>query len=115
MDSIPSSREAVILSAVRTPMGRFQGAFEGLTAPQLGAAVVREAVARSGIDPAQIDEVLLGDVVTAGVGQAPARQAAIFGGLPDTTPATTINKVCGSGLKACMFGAQAIRPGAGRG
>jgi len=111
MDSVPPSREAVILSAVRTPMGRFQGAFGGLTAPQLGAAVVREAVARSGVDPAQIDEVLLGDVVTAGIGQAPARQAAIFGGLPDTIPATTINKVCGSGLKACMFGAQAIRAG----
>jgi acetyl-CoA C-acetyltransferase len=109
----PNNRlpEAVILSAVRTPMGRFQGALGSLRAPQLGAAVVREAVARARVDPAAIDEVIMGDVVTAGIGQAPARQAALFGGLPDTTPATTVNKVCGSGLKACMFAAQAIRAG----
>ncbi len=111
MDALPPSREAVILSAVRSPMGRFQGALGSLTAPQLGAAVVREAIARAGIDSTQIDEVIMGDVVTAGIGQAPARQAAIFGGVPDTIPATTVNKVCGSGLKACMFGAQAIRAG----
>jgi acetyl-CoA C-acetyltransferase len=103
--------EAVILSAVRTPMGRYQGALSALSATQLGAAVVQAAVERSTVDPLRIDEVLMGNVVSAGVGQAPARQAALFGGLPDTTPASTINKVCGSGLKACMFGAQAIRAG----
>ncbi|HSB91061.1 MAG TPA: acetyl-CoA C-acetyltransferase [Anaerolineales bacterium] len=114
MANLAASNEAVILSAVRTPMGRFQGSLGSLTAPQLGAAVVREAVARAGADPAQIDEVIMGDVVTAGIGQAPARQAALFGGLPDSTPATTVNKVCGSGLKACMFAAQAIRAGDAR-
>jgi acetyl-CoA C-acetyltransferase len=103
--------EAVILSAVRTPMGRYQGALSGLGATQLGAAAVQAAVERSGVDPQRIDEVLMGNVVSAGVGQAPARQAALFGGLPDTVPASTINKVCGSGLKACMLGAQAIRAG----
>jgi acetyl-CoA C-acetyltransferase len=103
--------EAFILSAVRTPMGRYQGALSALSAPQLGAAAVRAAVERSGVDPLRIDEVLMGNVVSAGVGQAPARQAALFGGLPDSIPASTINKVCGSGLKACMFGAQAIRAG----
>jgi acetyl-CoA C-acetyltransferase len=111
MDNDNHDHEAVILSAVRTPMGRYQGGLSALTAPQLGAAVVAAAVERSGVDPQRIDEVLMGNVVSAGVGQAPARQAAIFGGLPDTIPATTINKVCGSGLKACMFGAQAIRAG----
>jgi acetyl-CoA C-acetyltransferase len=111
MANLAASNEAVILSAVRTPMGRFQGSLGSLTAPLLGAAVVREAVARAGADLAQIDEVIMGDVVTAGIGQAPARQAALFGGLPDSTPATTVNKVCGSGLKACMFAAQAIRAG----
>ncbi|HET7010295.1 MAG TPA: acetyl-CoA C-acetyltransferase [Anaerolineales bacterium] len=111
MNDHNDSNEAVILSAVRTPMGRFQGCLGPLTAPQLGAAVVREAVRRAGVDPGAIDEVIMGDVVTAGIGQAPARQAALFGGLPDTTPATTVNKVCGSGLKACMFAAQAIRAG----
>ena len=111
MDPNKHLPEAVILSAVRTPMGRFQGALGSLRAPQLGAAVVREAVARARVDPTAIDEVIMGDVVTAGIGQAPARQAALFGGLPDTTPATTVNKVCGSGLKACMFAAQAIRAG----
>jgi acetyl-CoA C-acetyltransferase len=106
-----NAREAVILSAVRTPMGRFQGALAGLSATELGAAAVRAAVERASIDPARVDEVLMGNVVSAGLGQAPARQAALFGGLPDHTPASTINKVCGSGLKACMFGAQAIRAG----
>jgi acetyl-CoA C-acetyltransferase len=105
------SNEAVLLSAVRTPMGRYQGALAGLSATDLGAAAVAAAVERSRIDPERIDEVLMGNVVSAGVGQAPARQAAIFAGLPDRTPASTINKVCGSGLKACMFGAQAIRAG----
>ncbi len=105
------NQDAVILSAVRTPMGRYQGALAGLSATELGAAAVRAAVERAGIDASRIDEVLMGNVVAAGVGQAPARQAAIFAGLPDRTPATTINKVCGSGLKACMLGAQAIRAG----
>jgi len=111
MDTHNHDHEAVILSAVRTPMGRYQGGLSALSATQLGAAVVAAAVERSGVDPLRIDEVLMGNVVSAGVGQAPARQAALFGGLPDTTPASTINKVCGSGLKACMFGAQAIRAG----
>ncbi len=107
-----NSRQPVILSAVRTPMGRFQGALGPLTAVQLGAAVVREAVRRAAVpDPAEIDEVLMGSVVSAGLGQAPARQAAIFAGLPETVGATTVNKVCGSGLKAGMFASQAIRAG----
>jgi acetyl-CoA C-acetyltransferase len=111
MDTHNHDHEAVILSAVRTPMGRYQGGLSALSATQLGAAVVAAAVERSGVDPQRIDEVLMGNVVSAGVGQAPSRQAALFAGLPDSTPATTINKVCGSGLKACMFGAQAIRAG----
>ena len=111
MDKHNHDHEAVILSAVRTPMGRYQGGLSALSATRLGAVVVAAAVERSGVDPLRIDEVLMGNVVSAGVGQAPARQAALFGGLPDTTPASTINKVCGSGLKACMFGAQAIRAG----
>lgn len=102
----------VILSAARTPIGRFQGSLQPLGAVQLGAIVVQEAVRRADLpDPAQVDEVLMGNVVSAGVGQAPARQAAIFGGLPPTVGATTINKVCGSGLKACMLASQAIRAG----
>lgn len=103
-------RESVILSAVRTPMGRFRGVISPLSATQLGAAVVKEAVRRAGIsDPADIDEVLMGNVISAGLGQAPARQAAIFAGLPQTVGATTINKVCGSGLKAGMWASQAIK------
>jgi acetyl-CoA C-acetyltransferase len=107
-----NSRQPVILSAVRTPMGRFQGALSPLSATQLGAAVVREAVRRAGLDdPAGVDEVLMGSVVSAGLGQAPARQAAVFAGLPETVGATTVNKVCGSGLKAGMIAAQAIKAG----
>lgn len=107
-------REAVILSAVRTPIGRFQGGLSSLPAPQLGALVIKEAVRRAAIpDLAQIDEVFMGNVVTAGEGQAPARQASIFAGLPTSVGATTINKVCGSGLKAVMLAAQAIRAGDG--
>ena len=102
--------DAVILSAVRTPSGRFQGSLSGFTAPQLGAIAVKAAVERAIIpNPAQIDEVLMGNVVTAGEGQAPARQAAIFSGLPTSVGATTINKVCGSGLKTVMLAAQAIK------
>jgi acetyl-CoA C-acetyltransferase len=107
-------RDPVILSAVRTPIGRFQGSLVGIPAPELGAAVIRSAAARAGIDHLEkIDEVLMGNVVTAGLGQAPARQAAIFAGLPASVGATTINKVCGSGLKAIMLAAQAIRAGDG--
>ncbi len=103
--------EAVILSAVRTPSGKFQGALSGLAAPKLGAVAIKAAIERAGIDPKDVEEVLMGNVVQAGVGQAPARQAAIFGGVPATVSATTVNKVCGSGLKAAMFAAQAIRAG----
>jgi len=101
-------RQAVILSAVRVPTGRFLGTLKGWSAPQLGALVVREAVARAGLEPGAVDEVILGNVVSAGVGQAPARQAALGAGLPTSVAALTINKVCGSGLKAVMLAAQAI-------
>jgi acetyl-CoA C-acetyltransferase len=105
---------AVIVSAVRTPIGRFMGGLAPLTAPALGAIAVRAAVERAGVPAGEIDEVILGNVVQAGVGQAPARQAAIGGGLPPTVSALTINKVCGSGLKAVMLAAQAIRAGDAR-
>jgi acetyl-CoA C-acetyltransferase len=104
-------RDAVIVSAVRTPTGKFMGTLKGFTAPQLGAMVVKEAVRRSGIDPAKVDEVIMGNVLSAGVGQAPARQAALGAGLPDTVGALSINKVCGSGLKAVMLAAQGVRLG----
>ncbi|MBI3150573.1 MAG: acetyl-CoA C-acetyltransferase [Chloroflexi bacterium] len=103
--------EAVILSAARTPIGRFQGALSGMNAVNLGALAVKAAVERAGIDPNDVEEVLMGNVVQAGEGQAPARQAAIFAGVPATVSATTVNKVCGSGLKAAMMSAQAIRAG----
>ena len=107
-----TAREPLILSAVRTPIGRFQGEVGKLSATDLGAAVVREAVLRSKLrEPEQIDEVLMGKVVSAGLGQAPARQVAIEAGLPPTVGATTVNKVCGSGLKAGMLAAQAIKAG----
>jgi acetyl-CoA C-acetyltransferase len=102
--------EAVLLSAARTPSGGFQGSLSGFTAPELGAIVVQEVVKRAGIpNPEDIDEVLMGNVVSAGLGQNPARQSAIFGKLPVSVGATTLNKVCGSGLKAVMLAAQAIR------
>ncbi len=104
----------VILSACRTPIGKYLGALSGFRAPELGAIVVREAVRRAGIDPAAVDEVILGQVIQGGSGQAPARQAAIHGGIPATVPALTVNKVCGSGLKAVMLAAQAIRAGDGQ-
>ena len=104
-------REAVLISAVRTPTGKFLGALKDLTAPQLGALVVAEAVRRAGIDPAIVDECIMGNVVGAGLGQSPARQAALRGGLPDHVAALTINKVCGSGLKAVMLAHQAIATG----
>jgi len=104
-------REAVILSAVRTPTGKFLGTLKDHAAPRLGAIVVKEAVARAGLAPEDVDEVILGNVLSAGVGQAPARQAAIHAGLPPAVGALTINKVCGSGLKAVMLAAQGIATG----
>jgi acetyl-CoA C-acetyltransferase len=104
-------REAVILSAVRVPTGKFLGALKGLSATNLGALVVREAVRRAGVEGALVDEVIMGNVVSAGLGQAPARQAALRGGLPPRVAALTINKVCGSGLKAVMLAAQGIASG----
>jgi acetyl-CoA C-acetyltransferase len=101
--------DAVILSGCRTPVGKFQGSLSEFRAPQLGAIVVREAVKRAGIDPAQVDECIMGNVVSAGLGQNPARQAAIFGGLSPSTGAMTINKVCGSGLKSVALAAQAVQ------
>ena len=107
-------RDVVVLSAVRTPIGRFQGSLSSLPAPRLGAAAIQAAVQRAGVaDQSAIDEVLMGQVVQAGAGQAPARQAAIFAGLPVSVGATTINKVCGSGMKTLMLAAQAIRMGDG--
>jgi acetyl-CoA C-acetyltransferase len=104
-------KEAVILSAVRLPTGRFLGTLKGFAAPRLGALVVAEAVRRAGVDPGAVDEVIMGNVVSAGLGQAPARQAAIHAGLPPTVAALTINKVCGSGLKAVMLAAQGVATG----
>jgi acetyl-CoA C-acetyltransferase len=104
-------REAVILSAVRLPTGKFLGALKSFTAPQLGSMVVKEAVARAGLSPETVDEVIMGNVVSAGLGQAPARQAALGAGLPPKVAALTINKVCGSGLKAVMLAAQGIATG----
>ena len=104
-------QDAVIVSAVRTPTGKFLGALKDLKAPDLGALVVREAVQRAGIDPDQVEECIMGNVVSAGVGQAPARQAALRGGLSDHVAALTTIKVCGSGLKAVMLAQQAIATG----
>jgi acetyl-CoA C-acetyltransferase len=104
-------REAVIVSAVRLATGKFLGSLKDFSAPELGAMVVREAVRRAGIDPAIVDECIMGNVVSAGTGQAPARQAALNGGLSDTVAALTINKVCGSGLKAVMLAHQGIQTG----
>jgi len=101
----------VIVGAARTPTGKFLSNLASFTAPQLGAIAIQEAVRRSGVSPDSIEEVIMGNVVSAGVGQAPARQAAIGAGLPDDIPAFTVNKVCGSGLKAVMLAAQAIRAG----
>jgi acetyl-CoA C-acetyltransferase len=103
--------DALLLSAVRTPIGKYLGALSEVPAPQLGAACVSEALKRAGAAPERVDEVIMGCVIQAGLGQNPARQAALRGGLPDTVAAVTVNKVCGSGLKAVMLGAQAIRAG----
>jgi acetyl-CoA C-acetyltransferase len=105
------SRKAVIVSGARTPIGRFLGGLSSLEATRLGAISVQEAVKRAGIDPGVVDEVIMGNVVASGGGQAPARQAAIHGGIPANVPAMTVNKVCGSGLKAVMLAAQAIKAG----
>ena len=104
-------KEAVIISAVRTPVGKFLGALKSFKATDLGAIVVREAVNRSGVAAADVDEVIMGCVIQAGLGQNPARQAALKGGLPDTVSAVTVNKVCGSGLKAVMMAAQGVQLG----
>jgi acetyl-CoA C-acetyltransferase len=105
------SRQAVIISAVRTPIGKFLGGLAPLSAPELGAVAIRAAVERSRIDPQSIEEVIMGNVIQGGIGQAPARQAAIKAGVPATVSAMTVNKVCGSGLKAVMLAAQAIKAG----
>jgi len=108
---VSDSTTPVILSAVRTPIGRYLGGLSSFTAPQLGAMVLREAVSRAGVDPSAVEEVIMGQVVQGGTGQAPARQALIHAGLPASIPALTINKVCGSGLKAVMLASQAIKAG----
>jgi acetyl-CoA C-acetyltransferase len=104
-------KEAVIISATRTPVGKFLGALKSFKATDLGAIVVREAVKRAGVAPEDVDEVIMGCVIQAGLGQNPARQAALRGGLPDTVSAVTVNKVCGSGLKAVMMAAQGVQLG----
>ncbi len=103
--------DILILSAVRTPIGKFLGDLADLPAPRLGAIALREAIVRASVEPNRVDEVIFGNVIQAGVGQNPARQAALFAGLPDSIAAYTVNKVCGSGLKAVMLGAQAIKAG----
>jgi len=112
--SDPSKTAVILKGGARTPIGRFLGGLSGFSAPELGAIAIRAAVDRAGIDVSDIDEAIIGNVVTAGGGQAPARQAAVHGGIPATVPALTINKVCGSGLKAVMLAAQAIRAGDSR-
>ena len=106
-----AARTPVIVSATRTPIGRYLGALASVTAPELGASAIREAVKRAGVGPEDVQEVIMGNVVQGGVGQAPARQAAIRSGLPAAVSAVTINQVCGSGLKAVMLAAQAIKAG----
>jgi acetyl-CoA C-acetyltransferase len=105
------TKKAVIVSAARTPTGKFQGALKGFTAPDLGAIAIKEAVKRAGVDPAKVDEVIMGCVVQAGIGQAPARQAAMKAGLPPEVSALTVNMVCGSGLRAVALASQSIQLG----
>src|SRR3954453_13824372 len=105
--------DAVMISGVRTPIGKFQGSLSEISAPKLGALVVKEAVLSSKLKPEQGDECIIGNVVSAGLGQNPARQAAIFGGLPPEVGAMTVNKVCRSGLKAVALAAQAVQTGNG--
>lgn len=109
--NIKMNKEVVIVSAVRTPMGSFMGSLSSVPAPQLGATAIKAALNKINLDPNLVDEVLMGNVVQAGTGQAPARQAAIFAGIPNTVPCTTVNKVCSSGMKAVMQAAQAIQLG----
>jgi acetyl-CoA C-acetyltransferase len=104
-------REVVIVSGARTPIGSFQGVFGGVRAPQLGGVAVKAALERAAVQPAEVDELIMGCVLAAGIGQAPARQASFAAGLPKETPCTTVNKVCGSGLKSVMMAAQAIAVG----
>src|SRR5206468_1618137 len=106
-----ASRTPVIVSAARTPIGKFLGALSTLSAPELGAAAIRAALERSGVSAADVQEVIMGNVVQGGVGQAPARQAQLKAGIPATVSALTVNKVCGSGLKAVMLASQAIKAG----
>ncbi len=108
---MPSADDVVIIAGVRTPIGKFQGSLSELSATKLGALVVREVVKRASLDPASVDECIMGNVVSAGLGQNPARQAAIYGGLPPAVGAMTVNKVCGSGLKSVALAAQAIQTG----
>jgi len=105
------ARDVVIVGAARTPIGSFLGTLSSLTAPQLGAIAIKAALERAGVDPAKVEEVWMGNVLQAGQGQAPGRQAAIYSGIPDTVPANTLNKMCGSGLKAVISAAQAIALG----
>lgn len=104
-------KEVVIVSAARTPIGSFMGALSSISAPKLGAIAIKEALSRANINPGDVSEVIMGCVLPAGLGQAPARQAAIYAGIPDSVPCTTINKVCGSGLKAVMMAEHAIKCG----
>ena len=108
---MPELNEAVIIGAARTPVGKFLGTLKGFSAPELGAIVVRESVKRADVNPEDVDEVIMGCVIQAGLGQNPARQAALKGGLPSTVSAVTVNKVCGSGLKAVMMAAQGVQLG----
>jgi acetyl-CoA C-acetyltransferase len=109
-----NSNPVVILAARRTPVGAFQGAFAGLSAPQLGAVAIKAAIADSGVAPSQIDEVIMGCVLSAGIGQAPARQAALGGGIPAGVPATTVNKMCGSAMRAVMLACDQILAGSAK-
>ena len=104
-------KEVFIVAAVRTPIGSFNGSLSGFSATQLGAIVIKEAISRAGIAPEAVEEVFMGNVYSAGLGQAPARQAAIFAGLPTSTICTTLNKVCASGMKAVMLAAESIMLG----
>src|SRR5918912_3028656 len=108
---MPELNEAVIISAARTPVGKFLGSLKGFSATELGAIVVRESIKRAGVKPEDFEEVIMGCVIQAGLGQNPARQAALHGGLPNSVSAVTVNKVCGSGLKAIMMAAQGVALG----
>ncbi|MEN9816739.1 MAG: hypothetical protein RLZ32_619, partial [Gemmatimonadota bacterium] len=109
--TVDRTRQPVIVGAARTPIGRFLGGLAPLSAPELGAIAIRAALQRSGVDPARVQEVIMGQVLQGGAGQAPARQAMLRAGVPATASAMTINKVCGSGLQAVMLAAQAIKAG----